>query len=116
MYNIQETADRIRQLRQRQGLSQEQAACYLGVSNDSLSRVERGRQNCSVEQLASMGRLYGVSMDYLILGSSSEPGMSRERLEELIRYLMALREGLVRGMGEPVPEFPIPAVTGGNRG
>lgn len=110
MYTMKDTADRIRQLRQRQGLSQEQAACYLGVSNDSLSRVERGRQSCSVEQLASMGHLYGVSMDYLILGGSSEPGMSQQRLEELIRYLMALREGLVSRMGDPVPEFPIPAV------
>lgn len=110
MYTMKDTADRIRQLRQRQGLSQEQAACYLGVSSDSLSRMERGRQSCPVEHLAAMGALYGVSMDYLILGSTPEPGMSRQRLDELIRYLMALREGLAGSMGDPVPEFPIPAV------
>ena len=49
-------------------------------------------------------------MDYLVFGRQSEPGMDRRGLEELIRYLMALREGLVGGMGEPMPKFPVPEV------
>ena len=55
-------------------------------------------------------------MDYLVFGRQSEPGMDRRGLEELIRYLMALREGYVGGMGEPMPEFPVPEVPvgGGN--
>lgn len=109
-YNEKDTADRIRQLRIRRGLSQEQAAERLGLTAGSLSRMERGLRGCSVELLACIGAMYGVSMDYLVLGRQSEPGMDRRGLEELIRYLMALREGLVGGMGEPMPEFPLPTV------
>lgn len=109
-YNVQDTADRIRQLRQRRGLSQEQAAQTLGMTGGSLSRVERGTRGCSVELLACMGDLYGVSMDYLILGRANGQGMDQGGLEDLIRYLMALREGLVRTIDDPLPRFPVPKV------
>ena len=109
-YNQRDTAERIRQLRLKQGWSQEQAAHRLGLTAGSLSRMERGMRGCSVELLTCIGALYGVSMDYLVFGRQSEPGMERRGLEELIRYLMALREGYVGGMGEPMPEFPVPEV------
>lgn len=110
IYNQKDTAERVRQLRMKRGWSQEQAAQRLGLTGGSLSRMERGMRGFSVELLACIGALYGVSMDYLVFGRQSEPGMDKRGLEELIRYLMALREGLVGGMGEPMPEFPLPNV------
>lgn len=109
-YQEKDTSDRIRKLRVKSGLSQEQAAERLGLTAGSLSRIERGQRGCSVELLACIGALYGVSMDYLVLGRQLESGMDKRALEELIRYLLALRQGLVGGMGEPVPEFPLPSV------
>ena len=110
IYNQKDTAKRVRQLRMKRGWSQEHAAERLGLTSGSLSRMERGVRGLSVELLACIGALYGVSMDYLIFGRTPEPGMDQRELEELIRYLMALREGLVSGMGEPMPEFPLPTV------
>lgn len=109
-YSMKETADRLRQLRKHRGLTQAQAAQQLGIDYDSLGRVERGNRGSSLELLICMGELYGVSMDYLILGKSPEPGMNQAGLEELIRYLLALRAGLVENMQEPVPDFPVPEV------
>ena len=107
---MKETADRLRQLRKHQGLSQAQAAQQLGIDYDSLGRVERGNRGSSLELLICMGELYNVSMDYLSLGKSPEPGMDRAGLEELIRYLLALRAGRVENMQEPVPEISLPEV------
>ena len=51
-------------------------------------------------------------MDYLVLGRSQEEGMNRKGLEELIRYLLALRSGLVEGMQDPVPDIQLPKING----
>ena len=110
-YNEKETALRLRQIRKERGITQARAAQKLGIGYDSLGRVERGVRGYSLELLICMSELYNVSMDYLVLGRSQEEGMNRKGLEELIRYLLALRSGLVEGMQDPVPDIPLPEIT-----
>ncbi len=111
-YNEKETALRLRQIRKDRGITQARAAQKLGIGYDSLGRVERGVRGYSLELLICMSELYHVSMDYLVLGRTQEEGMNQKGLEELIRYLLARRSGLVEGMQDPVPDIPLPEIPG----
>ena len=110
-YNEKETALRLRQIRKERGITQARAAQKLGIGYDSLGRVERGVRGYSLELLICMSELYNVSMDYLVLGRSPEEGMNRKGLEELIRYLLALRSGLVEGMQDHMPDINLPEIS-----
>lgn len=111
-YNEKETALRLRQIRKDRGITQARAAQKLGIGYDSLGGVERGVRGYSLELLICMSELYHVSMDYLVLGRTQEEGMNQKGLEELIRYLLARRSGLVEGMQDPVPDIPLPEIPG----
>ncbi len=61
-------------LRTEKGLTQIQAAEILGVSNKAVSKWECGEALPSVEMLMALSKLYGVSVDEILQGSSkAEP-------------------------------------------
>ncbi len=52
--------------RKKLGLSQEELASRLKVSQKSISKYERGTRRPSYETLLEMSKLFGVSVDYLL--------------------------------------------------
>lgn len=61
---------RISEERKKLGLSQEELANKVGVSQKSISKYERGTRRPSYETLTLMAGLFGVTVDYL-LGNDS---------------------------------------------
>lgn len=61
---------RLEKLRKKQGLSQEQVAARLGISQQSYSAYERGTAQLHIDQFVVLARLYNVSVDY-ITGASN---------------------------------------------
>ncbi len=59
--------------RKRQGLSQIQLADALEVSRQTISKWETGAALPSAENLAALGKLYGVAVDQLLNGEEGEP-------------------------------------------
>ncbi len=62
---------RIAEERKKLGLSQEELANKLKISQKSVSKYERGTRRPSYETLLAMANIFGVSADYL-LGNSTE--------------------------------------------
>ena len=62
-----EIANRLVQLRREQGLSQEELASKLGVSRQAVSKWERAESSPDTDNLIALARLYGVSLDALLL-------------------------------------------------
>ena len=62
-----EIANRLVQLRREQGLSQEELASKLGVSRQAVSKWERAESSPDTDNLIALARLYGVSLDELLL-------------------------------------------------
>lgn len=93
-YNIQETSTRIRQLRLSSGYTQEKAAGLLEIDRRSLSHIEKGTKGCSVDMLIRLSEVYGVSLDYLLLGRDTDGQLVKSKLEEMIRQLTALKNCL----------------------
>lgn len=62
-----EIANRLVELRRSHGLSQEDLAARLGVSRQAVSKWERAESSPDTDNLIGLARLYGVSLDGLLL-------------------------------------------------
>lgn len=67
-------AERIKQLRISQGMTQKQLADVLKVSEVSLQRFEYGSARPSLDTLIALADYFNVSLDYLV-GRSDNPKM-----------------------------------------
>lgn len=68
-----EIANRLRQMRNKNNLSQEELAAKMGVSRQAVSKWERAEASPDTENLILLAKLYGVSIDELLNADSSAP-------------------------------------------
>ena len=89
-------ADKIMQLRKKQGWSQEELAERLGVSRQAVSKWEGAQSVPDLNKLLAMADLFGVSTDYLLredLGEEEAPAaVIREESGNEERYRVTLEE------------------------
>ena len=62
-----EIANKLLQLRKEKGLSQEQLAQKLGISRQAVSKWERAEASPDTDNLIQLAKLYGISLDELLL-------------------------------------------------
>ena len=61
-----EVGQRVRELRQRQGLTQVKLAKSLGTSQAALSQVEHGRRGLTVQQVVKLARALGATPNEIL--------------------------------------------------
>lgn len=66
-------ANRLVELRQSLGLSQEALASSLGVSRQAVSKWERAEASPDTDNLIALANLYNISLDALLLGREAPP-------------------------------------------
>ena len=66
-------AERFSQLRKKAGFSQEELAAKLGISRQAVSKWERAESSPDTDNLIALSRLYGISLDELLLGDAYLP-------------------------------------------
>lgn len=100
-YEIKSCGERIRQLRIKNGLTQEKVAGILNVDRSVYSRIEAGKSRCAVDSFVQLSELFNVSLDYLILGKysrvllqDSERVLLKENIEHLIVCAKRIRSTL----------------------
>ena len=81
---------RIRQLRKRRELTQEQLAEKLNVSGTYIVKIESNQRTGSVEFAVELAHCFGVSLDYLLLGTACND--KRQMLKTVIAFLPELEE------------------------
>ena len=59
------TANRIKKLRKKAGLNQSQLAQQTGISEQSISKYERGQRNPKIENLEALPNFFKVPVSYL---------------------------------------------------
>ncbi|MBQ8725631.1 MAG: helix-turn-helix domain-containing protein [Clostridia bacterium] len=79
MTNAEQLGNRLYELRKKAGLSQEEFAEKLNVSRQAVSKWERGEALPDTENLISIAKLFGVSLDELI---DNEVKSEKERKDE----------------------------------
>ena len=66
-------ADKIIDLRKKEGLSQEELANKLGVSRQSVSKWEGAQSTPDMDKIIKLADLFGVSTDYLLRDEIDAP-------------------------------------------
>ena len=69
-------AERIRELRRKQGMTQLALGKIIGVGQDTISIYESGKHYPEVRNLIILADYFGVSTDYL-LGRTDNPEINR---------------------------------------
>ena len=60
MYDMKKSGERIRQLRNKHGYTQEALAKKLGIDRSLLSHIEAGKRGCSVDLLVQLSEFFNV--------------------------------------------------------
>lgn len=63
---------RLRQLRQASGLTQEQVAGQIGLTRQALSSYESGRTRPDIETLMHLAEIYGTDLEGLLYGNEKQ--------------------------------------------
>lgn len=67
------TGEKIKSLRKKQNLSQEQLADRLGLSRQAVSRWETDNAVPETDMIVRLSEIFGVSTDYLLKEDAAEP-------------------------------------------
>jgi len=78
-------AERLREAREASGLSQGQVAKKLEMHRPTISEIEAGRRKVSADELEKFATIYGVSVEWIVIGPSADANADA-------RILMAARE------------------------
>ena len=100
-YDMKQSGERIQQLRIRHGYTQGELASELNVDRSYLSRIESGKNGCSVDLFIQLSRHFSVSLDYIILGQERyDPAMLengaqlKADIEKLMSHLVKFKSRL----------------------
>ena len=91
---------RIQQLRKTKGLTQEELAIKLNISDRHLRNIERGEEAPSIDLLVEIMETFNTTLDYLIVGktpSEKEVQLRKKlcaKLHRLARSLDAIADDL----------------------
>lgn len=66
------TGDRIREIREARGMTQDQLAVQADISKGFLSDVENNKRNISSDNLLKIANALGASVDYLLRGETKD--------------------------------------------
>lgn len=86
-YNPSETGRRIKELRRENGITQEEFADRLCITDSYLRKIESGIRATSIETLVDVAFSFHVSLDYLILGEPASDSALQERINKAIQIL-----------------------------
>lgn len=91
-YDIKETGKRIRILREQRKLTQEATAEYLSISLKTYGKLERGERGVSIDVYVELSELFGVSLDYLIIGRESAIDSVKKQILGITQMLLQIEQ------------------------
>jgi transcriptional regulator with XRE-family HTH domain len=69
------TGERIREVREKRSMTQDQVASQAKISKSFLSEIENNKRNVSSQALLRIANILGASVDYLLTGESKESAL-----------------------------------------
>lgn len=87
-----EIGKRVRELRERQGLTQTKLAKTLGTSQAALSQVEHGSRGLTVQQVVKLARVLGATPNEILGDGKRERPSGRPKSGRLLRRLYRIEK------------------------
>lgn len=72
--------NRVRELRKSRGMNQETLASFIGVSQQTISKIERNITSMGIDLLIQIANYFNVTTDY-VLGLSNEKRNLRKEIQ-----------------------------------
>lgn len=72
---IQNLGEKVKLLRKRRNLKQEDLANLLNLSRAQISNLEKGKRNFSLNQLEKISEFFNVEMSYFIMAETTDSCM-----------------------------------------
>ena len=102
MYNVEESAIRLKDLRRKKGVTQEQVANELKLSVDTVRKNEQGVRGLSIDIAEMYSQYYETSIDYIVNGTVNRNSQmvdilskySGEKQEMALKILKGILENL----------------------
>lgn len=104
--DFKECGKRIQQLRKERGLTQEQLAEQLNVSQNTIAKIEFGLRRPFVDFLIELSEFFNISTNYLVLGVHAEEVDNKALKEDIdkaitqidivIKELLTRKEELIQ--------------------
>lgn len=98
MYNMKEAGVRLKELRRKKEITQEQVAAELNISVDTLRKNEQGIRGMSVELLDIYADYYNVDMDYIVNGQKNNSIEAKKLLEKFPVHKQEKALKILRGI------------------
>ena len=95
-FNQVEFGKRIRNEREKLGMTQEELADDLNISHGHLNKIEKGKEGCSIDLLLELSDFFGVSTDFLLVGKRIDSMEIKARLQGVISNLTGVLKELDR--------------------
>ena len=89
---LKKIKDRLKQIRQLNGLKQKEMAKLLGLTSSAYSKIEKGTIDLTLKNLLKIAKIFdNVSMDWFLTGESASDyrgfGEYAEDVREMILYM-----------------------------
>ena len=79
-----EIANKLVELRKKNGYSQEELAAKLGLSRQAISKWERAEASPDTDNLICLAKLYGVSLDELLKNDDDVETIVKEQMKKIL--------------------------------
>lgn len=88
-FDNKEVGLRIKQLRKQHGLTQEELAEKVNITENHLYKVEAGQSAGSMDLIVELAECFDVSLDYLVLGKEQPRDVLKTKVLILLKFLTA---------------------------
>jgi len=83
---------RVRQLRKQRNLTQLALCEKLNISETYLRKIESGERSASIDLYIEIAAFFGVSLDYLLLGTEGSSGAFKPKIRAAIELLLEIEQ------------------------
>ena len=99
--NKKSLGEKIRKLREENGLTQEELARKLGIPRPSVSQIESGQREVTAKELLALSQIFETSTDELLLEDNMQrkdiklrqmgklPPFNKEMFKQVLLYILA---------------------------
>ena len=71
-YDVQESGKRLRDLRMKEGMTQDELSEKLGITKNAYQKIERGANGAKIDTLIELAEIFKVSLDYIVCGKQPQ--------------------------------------------
>lgn len=88
---------RVRELRQKKGMKQEALGGMLGVSQQTISKIENSTESLSIDLLINISKYFNVTTDYILRLSDEKRSLlqysqANKRINDYYDFILELEE------------------------